>query len=221
MNFVISVVNRGAHDTVAEICNELMLPMTLTLNGKGTAVKSMRELLGIEVTQKRAVITIADSEKTKQLISAVKRKLHIGVPGHGIVIAVPLKSVGGGKTLAYLNPGEEATKKEIPNINYAYELIVAITNEGCTDMVMNAARAAGARGGTVIHAKGTGNQELRKFYNVSIAEEKEVVLIVSSAAEKSNIMRSIIEEAGPDSQAGTIVFSLPTTEVAGFGFFEE
>lgn len=221
MNFVISVVNRGAHDTVAEICNELMLPMTLTLNGKGTAVKSMRELLGIEVTQKRAVITIADSEKTKQLISAVKRKLHIGVPGHGIVIAVPLKSVGGGKTLAYLNPGEETTKKEIPNINYAYELIVAITNEGCTDMVMNAARAAGARGGTVIHAKGTGNQELRKFYNVSIAEEKEVVLIVSSAAEKSNIMRSIIEKAGPDSQAGTIVFSLPTTEVAGFGFFEE
>lgn len=221
MNFVISVVNRSAHDTVAEICNELMLPMTLTLNGKGTAVKSMRELLGIEVTQKRAVITIADSEKTKQLISAVKRKLHIGVPGHGIVIAVPLKSVGGGKTLAYLNPGEEATKKEIPNINYAYELIVAITNEGCTDMVMNAARAAGARGGTVIHAKGTGNQELRKFYNVSIAEEKEVVLIVSSAAEKSNIMRSIIEKAGPDSQAGTIVFSLPTTEVAGFGFFEE
>lgn len=221
MNFVISVVNRGAHDTVAEICNELMLPMTLTLNGKGTAVKSMRELLGIEITQKRAVITIADSEKTKQLISAVKRKLHIGVPGHGIVIAVPLKSVGGGKTLAYLNPGEEATKKEIPNINYAYELIVAITNEGCTDMVMNAARAAGARGGTVIHAKGTGNQELRKFYNVSIAEEKEVVLIVSSAAEKSNIMRSIIEKAGPDSQAGTIVFSLPTTEVAGFGFFEE
>lgn len=221
MNFVISVVNRSAHDTVAEICNELMLPMTLTLNGKGTAVKSMRELLGIEVTQKRTVITIADSEKTKQLISAVKRKLHIGVPGHGIVIAVPLKSVGGGKTLAYLNPGEEATKKEIPNINYAYELIVAITNEGCTDMVMNAARAAGARGGTVIHAKGTGNQELRKFYNVSIAEEKEVVLIVSSAAEKSNIMRSIIEKAGPDSQAGTIVFSLPTTEVAGFGFFEE
>lgn len=221
MNFVISVVNRGAHDTVAEICNELMLPMTLTLNGKGTAVKSMRELLGIEVTQKRTVITIADSEKTKQLISAVKRKLHIGVPGHGIVIAVPLKSVGGGKTLAYLNPGEEATKKEIPNINYAYELIVAITNEGCTDMVMNAARAAGARGGTVIHAKGTGNQELRKFYNVSIVEEKEVVLIVSSAAEKSNIMRSIIEKAGPDSQAGTIVFSLPTTEVAGFGFFEE
>lgn len=221
MNFVISVVNRGAHDTVAEICNELMLPMTLTLNGKGTAVKSMRELLGIEVTQKSTVITIADSEKTKQLISAVKRKLHIGVPGHGIVIAVPLKSVGGGKTLAYLNPGEEATKKEIPNINYAYELIVAITNEGCTDMVMNAARAAGARGGTVIHAKGTGNQELRKFYNVSIAEEKEVVLIVSSAAEKSNIMHSIIEKAGPDSQAGTIVFSLPTTEVAGFGFFEE
>ena len=31
--------------------------------------------------------------------------MHIGVPGHGIVIAVPIKSVGGGKTVAFLNAG--------------------------------------------------------------------------------------------------------------------
>ena len=76
--------------------------------------------------------------------------MHIGVPGHGIVIAVPIKSVGGGKTVAFLN-GETDNAAYTPSLNYAHELIVAVCSQGCTDMVMNAARAAGARGGTVLH----------------------------------------------------------------------
>lgn len=59
-----------------------------------------------------------------------------------------------------------------PDINFEYELILAIANEGHTDAVMDAARAAGAGGGTVIHAKGTGGMGTEKFFNVSIASEK-------------------------------------------------
>ena len=36
-----------------------------------------------------------------------------------------------------------------------YELLVVIANQGYTELVMDAARAAHAPGGTVIHAKGT------------------------------------------------------------------
>lgn len=39
---------------------------------------------------------------------------------------------------------------------------------------MNAARAAGARGGTVLHGKGTGAKGAPKFYNITIAQEKEM-----------------------------------------------
>ena len=106
-------------------------------------------------------------------------------------------------------------------MSYNYELIVAIANEGRTDLVMNAARAAGAAGGTVLHGKGTGGKAEKAFYNVSIADEKEVILIVSRAAQKSDIMRAIIENAGPSTEAGAIVFSLPASEVAGFGMFED
>ena len=89
------------------------------------------------------------------------------------------------------------------------------------DMVMNAARAAGATGGTVLHGKGEGNKNEEKFYNVSIASEKEVILIVARKEQKSDIMRSILEKAGPNTEAETVVFSLPTSEVAGFGLFDE
>lgn len=97
---------------------------------------------------------------------------------------------------------------------------MAIANAGTTDIVMNAARAAGARGGTVIHGKGTGSGDAQKFHHISIADEKEVVLIVAAAEIKSAVMYSILEKAGPGSAAGTLVFSLPVSEAADFGFIQ-
>ncbi len=218
MNYVISIINPEALDALCAICSELRLPMTVVMHGRGTAVQSMMDLLGIESKEKRVVLTVAGHDKTRELIDAQRRRLHLGVPGHGIVIAVPVKSIGGGKALAYLNQDSKNVKQAAP-AGFAYELIVAITNEGCTDMVMNAARAAGARGGTTLHGKGTGEKDPR-FYNITLADEKEVVLILATAAQKSEIMASVVAKAGPDTEAGTIVFSLPATEVAGFGLLE-
>lgn len=216
MNYVISICDPRALPTLTVLCAELGLPVNVVLHAHGTAVRSMLDILGIESNEKRVVMTVANTEKTKRLIEEQKRRLFIGVPGHGIVVAVPIKSIGGGKTVAFLN-GNQQPAKYTPELNYSYELIVAIANEGRTDQVMNAARAAGAAGGTVLHGKGTGSENAEKFYNVSIASEKEVILIVAKAEQKAGIMKAILEKAGPASEAGTIAFSLPTSEVAGFG----
>lgn len=100
-------------------------------------------------------------------------------------------------------------------------LIVAVANEGRTDTVMNAARAAGAAGGTVIHGKGTASEEAAHFFNISIASEKEMIFIVSKKEQKAQIMRSVLEKAGPGTEAGAVLFSLPVTSVEGFGLFED
>lgn len=100
-------------------------------------------------------------------------------------------------------------------------LIVAAANEGRTDTVMNAARAAGAAGGTVIHGKGTASEEAAHFFNISIASEKEMIFIVSKKEQKAQIMRSVLEKAGPGTEAGAVLFSLPVTSVEGFGLFDD
>jgi len=221
MNYLISVVNPGAMERVCEIAAALDLPQTVTLLGHGTAVQSMLDLLGIESTEKRVIMTVANPEKTRKFIKEMRRQVYIGIPGHGIIMAVPIKSVGGGKTLAYLNNGEQQPARYSPELSNRYELIVIVANEGRTDQVMNAARAAGATGGTVLHGKGTGSQNPKKFYNVSIASEKEVILMVAQNDRKAAIMQSVLHHAGPDSEAGAILFSLPVSEVAGFGLMDE
>lgn len=220
MNYVISICNPKSAPVLTEICSELGLKMTVSLHGRGTAVRSMLDILGIEDNEKRVILTVASRKKTKEFIREQKRRLFIGVPGHGVAVAVPIKSIGGGKTVAFLN-GEQQNAKYTPELNYAYELITVIANEGRSDLVMNAARSAGARGGTVLHGKSTGAKDAEKFYNISISGEKEVILIVAEAAHKSEIMRSILKDAGPDSEAGAIVFSMPVSEVAGFGMFND
>ena len=220
MKYVISVIDPKALDELLDICAEMSLSLTVVLHGRGTAVRSMLDLLGIETNEKRVVLAFVPQDKVKEYIQKQKQRLFIGVPGHGIVISVPIKSIGGGKTVAYLN-GNDKSAKYAPEIDFSHELIIAITNEGRSDMVMNAARAAGARGGTVLHGKGTGVQGAPKFFNVSIAKEKEVILIVAGKDQKTGIMSSILKNAGPDTEAGAVVFSLPASEIAGFGLMSE
>ena len=213
MNIVLSIIYPAGLKILTDIHQNLRLPFTMVLHGRGTATDRMLDLLGIESRENRIVLTVADPQKTRELIEEQRRVLYLGMPGNGLVIALPIKSIGGGKTLAYLSG--DASPKYTPEATYDHERILAIANEGCTDMVMDAARAAGATGGTVIHGKGVGQENAKKFFNVSIAQEKEVVMIVAYRPQKAAIMQSILKLAGPDSKAGAIVLSLPVSEIAG------
>ena len=111
MNYVISICDPRALEVLTQICAELTIPMNVVLHAHGTAVRSMLDILGIESNEKRVVLSIANQEKTKALISEQKRRLFIGVPGHGIVVSVPVKSIGGGKTVAFLNGSRQNTRR--------------------------------------------------------------------------------------------------------------
>lgn len=201
-------------EKMVSLCMGHELPVILTMLGRGTATKELLDLYGLESTEKSIIVTIADAKKTKNLIAEVRKKLYIAIPGNGIMLSIPIKSVGGGKTLAFLSDNAKPDKLS-PQVTFEYELIIVIANEGYTDQVMDAARTVGAMGGTVIHAKGTGPKKAEKFYGVSLVNEKEMILIVAQSSEKAGIMRNIIKETGPDSPAGAIMFSLPVSNIAG------
>jgi len=95
------------------------------------------------------------------------------------------------------------------------ELIVCIINDGFSDIVMTAAKNAGARGGTIFHGKGTGNKDIEKFFGISITPEKEVVFIIVKQEQKDDIVNAIYKEAGLDSKGQGIIFTLPVDDFVG------
>ena len=214
LNLVMTIVARARHEAMEDVIHSMKLPLALTLYAKGTATMEHLSLHGLAQTEYALILTVADEDQTRRLIRQTKLRMFIDIPGNGIMMSVPLKSVGGGKTMAYLTDNKTVTG-DMPDMNNTHELIVVILNEGCSDMVMAAARPAGATGGTVLNGKGTGARESEKFLGISLANEKDVVLIVAEKAKKAAIMKAIMKNAGPGTQAGAICFSLPVTNVEG------
>ena len=220
LSFMLCIVDRRRSEAYVSLCRSLGLPLTLSMLGRGTAMRAHLDLYGLEATQKAVVATVADGQNARRLLREAKRQLYLDIPGNGIMLALPIKSVGGGKTLAYLTDNRPL-EAQAPPAGFEHELLVMILNEGYIDEVMDAAREAGAAGGTVLHAKGTGARQAQKFFGVSLADEKEVLLIVAKSTEKAGIMRAVIRAHGPDTPAGTITFSLPISEVAGLRLLED
>lgn len=212
--YVLGIVDRDKAGELQEICRELQLSVILTKFGKGTATQEHLSLYDLEQTEKAIVETIASGVSMKKLMRAAKRKMFIDIPGNGIMLAIPMKSVSGGKSLAYITDGQDLGG-EVPDMEFKNELIVVILNEGYADMVMDAARGAQAAGGTILHAKGTGGEKAEKFFGVSLAEEKDMIYIIAPSGKKSEIMKAINQSCGTGTKAGAISFSLPVSEVVG------
>lgn len=96
-----------------------------------------------------------------------------------------------------------------------YEMIISIVNAGYTGTVMDAAKKAGARGGTVIHGRGTANKEAEAFFHITIQPEKEIVMLLVPAKIKDNVLHAIYQDAGLDSAGQGIAFSIPVDKTAG------
>ncbi len=99
-----------------------------------------------------------------------------------------------------------------------FELIITLVNSGYSEVVMSAAKEAGARGGTLLHARGTGNQEISKKYNVVITPDKEMILIVVKHSIKDAVLSAIYKAAGLATPGQGIAFSIPVNDVAGLKF---
>ncbi len=96
-----------------------------------------------------------------------------------------------------------------------YEVVFCVVNAGYSELVMDAAKEVGARGGTVIHARGTANKEAEKFFSITIQPDKEIVMILVPSKIKDEVLRAVYRQAGLKSAGQGIAFSLAVDEVVG------
>ncbi len=92
---------------------------------------------------------------------------------------------------------------------HKFELVVCIVNAGFSQNVMEAARAAGAKGGTILRARGSANPEAEEFFNINIQPDKEMVLILVPKEIKDEVIHTVYKESGLAQEANGIAFSLP------------
>lgn len=219
---MVTITGRGQGEQFAALNRTENLPVMMVALGKGTAGNEILDCLGLEESEKIVLFSMVTGDVWKRVKRGMEHKLGIDVPGMGISFLVPVSSIGGKKALQLMLAGQEFEKEEETSLkDTEYELIVVVSDFGYTNLVTDAAREAGAGGGTVIHAKGTGMERAEKFLGVSLASEKEMTFIVTRTEKKKEIMKAIMEKAGLESKAKSILFSLPVVDTAGLRISED
>lgn len=98
---------------------------------------------------------------------------------------------------------------------FEHQLIICIVNEGFSDLVMDTAREVGARGGTVVDARGTANKEAERLFSISIQPQKEMVMIVVPTDLRDTVMHALYNEVGLNTPGQGIAFAMPIDNVVG------
>ncbi len=217
-----TIVDRKAANKYSELFLESNLHVMFVSLGYGTATNEILDYFGLDSAEKAVVFSVLEESSWTLVKKQMEKKLKIDAPGGGISFIIPLSSIGGKKALQFLLESNDYQKEEETTLkNTTHELIIVIAEQGYTELIMEAARGAGAYGGTVIHAKGTGMEAAEKFMGISLASEKEIIFIVTKSEGKNDIMKAIMQQAGPTSKAKAITFSLPVTDTAGLRLLED
>ena len=99
--------------------------------------------------------------------------------------------------------------------NSNYQMVICIVNAGFSSVVMDAAREAGAKGGTVIHGRGTANREAEKIFQIVVQPDKEIVMILVKNEIKDAVLMAINQKAGLETDGQGIAFSVPVDRTVG------
>jgi len=96
-----------------------------------------------------------------------------------------------------------------------FKLIIATVKTDVTDNIVDAAKAAGATGATIIPGHGTGVREAKTFFGLNLEAQTDFVVFLLEEHLVEAVMEAICD-AGEFVKPGTgIAFVLPVDSVSG------
>jgi nitrogen regulatory protein PII len=230
VSLVVFIIDWSRHKRLATALEQAGARIQYTAKGKGTASKEILDLLGIGASDKAVVLSLEEASRLGPFIKDIAGKVGLWERGVGVAFSVPLSSINTPVLGMFSeeqnkeneengrNEQEEAKEDEeagIMETKKRSDLIMCILNQGYSDEFMAEARKAGAGGGTVLSVRGAVRQSQVKFFGISVQNEKEIIMVLSTREKKNAIMSAVSEKFGAQSEAEGIVFSVPADNITG------
>ena len=216
VELVVAVVDTAQAESVLRVYRENRALVSFECMARGTARTEMLDLLGLGETSKAIVMCLAGHQLAQHLLERLGYELKMRYPGRGIAFSVPVTGIG----VRWHKLLTQAEQTEVLDMDRAekkdgFDVVAVVMEQGYTNLVMDVARKAGARGGTVISARGIAEDEVKQFFGIEIQAEKEIVFLVVKSEEKQEIMTAIMTAVGMKTKSHGIVLSLPVSNAIG------
>ena len=204
------VVNYGMGSRILNKAKKYGISAGTIFLGRGTVNNALLKFLSLYDERKEIVVMGTDRETANHALSEMNKVLHFEKPHQGIVFTTSACGIVGSRSCI----SEE--KKEGRGENKPmYQIIMTIVNRGKAEDVIEAAQAAGSKGGTIINARGSGLHETSKLFNMDIEPEKEMVMILSKQDITEEIVLSIRKKLKIDKPGNGVVFIQNVNSVYG------
>lgn len=211
MSLIVSIVERGSAGAMMRLYTQNHVFLHCQRPGRGTATSEIMNILGLGSSEKDILLSYATASAAKRLMYQLNNELRGAVRTSGIVFDMPLTSLNN-LVAAVVNYKSEHTRKgeEMMELESTGKnsLILVTCSRGCAEDVMDTARKAGARGGTVFKARWTGVEDMEQSYDLSLNEEREIVAIVVPNEIRNAVMEAVNTAHGLKSEAQGMLCSM-------------
>ena len=203
------VVNVGQASRVFKCAEKYGVQTGEVSIGWGMVHSHLLEFLQFNEVSKEIITMVAKSDKVSEILKSICEEMEINKPNHGIVFTHHLAEVIGGVSPTV------SKSDEIKTGDSMYKVIYTIVQKGHAEDVIEAATMAGARGGTIVNARGAGPHDIEKRFSVVIEPEREKVFIITPDDKKDAIVDSIISAVKIGEPDHGILYVLDVDEVYG------
>ncbi len=218
LQVLVTIINYSHIEIAEGHYRDYGIPINIVTHGYGAAKQELYDILGFGEHKKAIFISIITENMAQQLLRKLATDLHLEKPGKGIAFTIPINAASNAlNQLCMMSDKNKQIESEDKYMSHTegYDLILTIVNNGYYDQIIEAVRSAGARGGTLMHARGLASEETSRFLGITIQPEKDVLLIIVSHKIKQQVMESITKTAGITTEGRGICISLPITSALG------
>lgn len=207
---IVTIVEHGQSKSVIRFYEKNQVQFHYRSKGRGTASSELLDVLGFGGTERDVVFSLAAGSLAERLMNKLRDESGDELHAKGIAFMMPLSAISNMPGVPLLQQGMSENRKGGASMEQQKEssLVLVVVNQGYTEEVMNTAREAGARGGTILRSRWAGQDMAASIYGVPLQEEKELIAIVTSHEKRNAIMETIQMKHGRDSGAGAMLCSI-------------
>ena len=215
MAVIMSIVERGSGGKLVKLYKKNQVFTHIRFEGQGTATSEILDILGLGGSEKDILLSVTTRTAARVLLERLDDELRGAAPGRGIAFAMPLTAVSN-LMAAYIGLKTKLDSEGSGTMDNQQKtsMILVTVNQGYTDAVMDTARKAGARGGTIIRGRWAGDESFAESYGITtLQEEKELIFIVVPAELRNSIMDAVTKSHGLRTEAGAMVSSVAVEQL--------
>ena len=208
---LLSIVEDGKGKRLIKELYNKKVWVNFQLVGQGTAPTEMLDIFGLGTNVKDIVVSLAAESDVRDMMAHFGETFQSHSKFGGIMVVLNMAAAGRvlSEILNFNGNSNEAKETVTMQNEYHNNLIVISMNEGFSEDVMQAARKAGATGGTVIKGRLADTRQFEEFISTTVDGERELLCILAPAKSCKQIMETVNSEFGLTSPANGIIFALP------------